>query len=225
MHLFTKAVRGLPRLPRTRSLIAAAAVALAPVAAHAQSEGAQQQPESAWIKVCEKEPTTDRDVCVVTQEIRNQDGAFLASAGVRMYADEDEKMTFILGLPLGMLLEPGIRVQVDEGEQISAKYGICFPTGCFAETEIDTAYVDSLKKGNVLTVLAISGRGQTVPFRMSLLGFTKTFDGDPIDPEVLAETQKRLEAEIQRRAEEARRRLLERQSQEDGAAAPAANPN
>lgn len=176
----------------------------APAFAQAQ-EGSQSS--SAWIKVCEKDPTDEKkEICVVTQELRGQGGNFLASAGVRTF-DEGKKSALIFGLPLGMLLQPGIRYQIDQGEQTSGQFGICLPTGCFAEIPIEPTAVDSFKKGSELVLLAISGRGQTVPFRMSLVGFTKTFDGPPMDPKVLAATQRKLEEEIRKRAEERRKKL------------------
>lgn len=180
---------------------------------------------SAWVKVCEKDPNDEtNEICIVTQELRDENGRFLASAGIRIGA-KDGKKALIFGLPLGMLLQPGIRYQIDQGEQTSGEYGICLPTGCFAELAIEDAAVNALKKGNELILMAISGRGQTVPFRMSLIGFTKTFDGPPIDPKVLAETQKKLQEEIQRRAEAARKKLMEQQqgNAEQPAGAESAN--
>jgi len=169
-------------------------------------------PQSAWIKVCEKDPENDRTMCVVTQELRDENGRFLASVGLRIDPETEKQQGLIVGLPLGMLLTPGIRVQVDEGGQTPGQFGICLPTGCFVELEVEDAFVDTLRKGNELRVLAISGRGETVPFRMSLIGFTRTYEGDPIDPEVLAASQRKLQEEIQRRAEQARQRLLEQQN-------------
>ncbi|MCB1493132.1 MAG: invasion associated locus B family protein [Rhodobiaceae bacterium] len=218
---WTKAMAG--------AVAAAALIAISPVPAAAQDNNAAgakpaapsaPPPPGNWIKVCEKEAASGKEVCVVTQEIHGQDGSFLASAGVRLYPDDGEKFAVIFGFPLGMLLQPGIRYQIDQGEQKSGQFGICLPTGCFAEIPADKATVEQFKKGTDLVLLAISGRGQTVPFRLSLIGFTKTFDGPPIDPKVLAENQKKLQAEIQRRAEERRKKLQEQQG--SGGAAPAA---
>ncbi len=200
----------------------AAAMMTAGVLAPAWAQESQPAPDgsqSAWIKVCETEAQTEKEVCVVTQEIRDQNGGFLASAGVRTYAETPNNVALIFGFPLGMLLQPGVRYQIDQNEQKSGAYGICLPTGCFAEVKAEPADIDAMKKGNQLVLLAISGRGETVSFPLSLIGFTKTFEGPPIDPQVLAESQRKLEAEIKRRAEARRKELLEQQEQQGGEAA------
>jgi len=58
-----------------------------------------------------------------------------------------------------------------------------------------------------------------------LAGFGKAFDGPPIDPKVLEEQQKKLQAELQKRAEEERKRL-EASQQKPGTpnATPPATP-
>ncbi|MEM9206113.1 MAG: invasion associated locus B family protein [Pseudomonadota bacterium] len=192
------------------------AAGLAPAVAQDAPAGNQQV--SPWVKVCEAEPgDTGREICLVTQELRGENGNFAASAAIRTHPETDQKPAIIVGLPLGMLLQPGVRYQVDEGQQAALPFGICLPAGCFAEAEIDEGVVGSLKRGNELRILAISGRGQTLSFRMSLAGFTATFDGDPIDPEVLAESQRQLEEALRQRAEQAR----QRRQQQGGGQAPA----
>ena len=46
-----------------------------------------------------------------------------------------------------------------------------------------------------------------VVFNLPLAGFGKAFDGPAIDPKVLEEQQKKLQAELQKRAEEERKKL------------------
>jgi hypothetical protein len=58
-----------------------------------------------------------------------------------------------------------------------------------------------------------------VTFYLPLNNFGKAFDGPPIDPKVLEDQQKKLAAELQKRAEEERKRL-----EGKGGAAPAAAP-
>lgn len=228
MSAFSPNLTGKTRVERARAaLLSCAALAMMATSAAAQNN-AEQPAEgsgSAWIKVCETEQASGREACVVTQEIRDPQGTFLATAGVRTHKDDPESIALVFGFPLGMLLQPGVRYQVDQGEQKSGEFGICLPTGCFAEIKATAADVNAFKKGNELILLAISGRGETVPFRLSLKGFTKTFDGPPIDPKVLAESQRKLQAEIQRRAEERRKKLQEQQQSQGGGSetAPAEN--
>jgi hypothetical protein len=49
-----------------------------------------------------------------------------------------------------------------------------------------------------------------ITFAVPLEGFGKAFDGPPIDPQVLAEQQKKMQDELQKRSEELRKRLSSR---------------
>lgn len=211
-------------------LVAPASAQTAPAQQPAQTQAQPAQPDaggapqpSNWIKVCETDPNTQKEACLVTQELRGPDGRFVGSAGVRELQDETKAKVLLVALPLGMRLSPGIRAQIDQNEQIAGEYAICIPTGCFAEAEVNDAFVGTMKKGNQLVVAAITGRGKQVGFPFSLSGFTKAWDGPPVDPQELADSQRKLEEEIRRRAEEQRRKLIEQgQAAPQGEAAPAA---
>ena len=58
-------------------------------------------------------------------------------------------------------------------------------------------------------------------FAVPAAGFGKAFDGAPIDPKVLEEQQKKLQAELEKRSDEMRKRL---ESTANPGAAPAPAP-
>jgi invasion protein IalB len=119
----------------------------------------------------------------------------------------EPKKQFIIAVPPGMLLQPGMRVIVDQGLPAAARYAICFPNACYGDAEITAEFVDTMKKGQQLTVQSINQVGRTVNFTMVLRDFAKAYDGPPIDPKVVEEQQKKLQEELQKRADEQRRRL------------------
>ena len=59
--------------------------------------------------------------------------------------------------------------------------------------------------------------GQAMSPQLDLKDFAKAYDGPPTDPKVFEEQQKKLQDELQKRAEEARKKL---ESQPPQAAAP-----
>jgi invasion protein IalB len=159
-----------------------------------------------WTKICSKDPQANKDVCLITQEIRAETGQFLASVAVREVQD-DPKKQFIIAVPPGMLLQPGMRVIIDQGQPTAARYAICFPNACYGDAEISADFVTNLKKGQALIVQAINQVGRTVNFTLVLKDFAKAYDGPPIDPKVIEEQQKKLQEELQKKAEEQRKRL------------------
>ena len=214
------------RRPGLLGLFAAGAVAMAGMAvpAAAQDAGAQQPAQPAptgqlptgdpklgsWIKLCAPDQANEgTEVCLVTQEVRTETGEFLASVSVQESKTAEGKRIVRAAVPLGTLIQPGIRIQIDEGKQVAGKYVICLPNACYAEMEIDDTFLDSLKKGNNLVVLVINNQGKAVGIGLTLIGFTKSWEGEPVPMEELAQQRQKLQEELQKRAEEARKKLLE----------------
>ena len=105
-------------------------------------------------------------------------------------------------MPLGLLLQPGIRFTVDQGQPTPGRYAICFPNGCFAESQVKDDFIAAMKKGTNLNVSVQNQVGREVTFAVPLAGFGKAFDGPAIDPKVLEEQQKKLQEELEKRSDE-----------------------
>jgi invasion protein IalB len=157
-----------------------------------------------WTKICNGEPKPDGQVCYTTRDFVSTEGQPLIAVGLYdIKGQKDYKLVRIL-LPLGLLMPQGIRIAVDQDDPIPGKFSICLPNGCFAEVLADPKAIRSLKSGKVLTVGVQNQIGREVAFVMPVTGLGKALEGDPIDPQVLAEQQRKLNEELQKRAEEAR---------------------
>ena len=139
-------------------------------------------------------------------------------AAVLIEPDADPKRILRVTLPLGMSLQPGTRAIVDQGQPMTAPYVICFNNGCMSDYEASTDLIGRLKKGQGLVVQGINGAGQAISLVLPLNDFAKAYDGPPTDPKVFEEQQNKLQAELAKRAEEARKKL------EGQGGAPAATP-
>jgi invasion protein IalB len=203
--------------------LAVATVAIvAPLGASAQEAEAPAAappaggPESPWAKLCNTDPATGKELCLTIQEIRADTGQFIASATIRTIAG-DTKKSLITAVPPGMLLQPGLRIQIDDQPQVEVKYGICFPNACYGELEVDDAFVSKLKAGGRLTLTTLNQQAKPVNFPMSLSGFTKAFDGAGMDQAAQQARESELADALARRAENARQKLIEQQQRESGA--------
>lgn len=170
-----------------------------------------------WVKVCNNDPTSKRDVCLTTQELRADNGQMLASIALREISGEARKV-LLLAVPPAMLIQPGLRVQVDKGKQAEAKYSICFANACYAEMVANDAFITSMKKGQQLLVTTLNQQGKPVNFPLGLAGFAAAQEGPAVDTQALARQQQQLQEELAKRAEEARQKLIqEQQKAQDGA--------
>jgi invasion protein IalB len=173
---------------------------------------------SPWTKICGKDQqqANAKEVCLVVKEARLETGQFVAGA-VLVEPEGDPKKLLRVTLPLGMQLQQGTRVIIDQGNPIARPYVICFPNGCMSDYDADVDMVGKLKKGQGLIVQAINAGGQPISLTLPLADFAKAYDGPPTDPKVLEEQQKKLQDELQKKAEEARKKL---ESQQPQAGAP-----
>jgi invasion protein IalB len=172
-----------------------------------------------WTKVCDKDSqdANGGQVCLIIQEARLDTGQFIASAVVIEPQGKPENILRVT-VPLGVQLQPGSRVIIDEGTPVQRPYSICLEIGCIAEYVVDAAKMSELKKGQTLAIQAINASGRPISLPMPLADFVKAIDGPPTHPQVLEERRKKLESEVRMR-EQARKKL----SGQPAATAPAAS--
>ncbi|GAB5376308.1 MAG: invasion associated locus B family protein [Acuticoccus sp.] len=189
------------------TLAAAIAVAGWTVPATAQNIGSQ---ENAWLKICNTDPQAQKPVCLITQELRTDQGQFLSSIAIRETPGEARK-TVIASIPVGMLIQPGVQIQIDGAKPDVARFSICFPNACYAELAVDNSFIDRMKRGGKMQITTINQQAKQVRFDMTLIGFTAIYDGEGIDPTELNKRNLDLQASLEQKAREARDRLVAEQ--------------
>ena len=195
-------------------------VAPAPAAPTQQQAAAPPQlMYSPWIKVCGKGPeTNNKQVCVLTKDGRLENG--MPVAVVQLFEPEGAAKVLRITVPLGMQLQHGTRMIIDQGQPAQEPYKICFPVGCMADYPVTDDMIQKMKKGQTITLQAINMQGNPISLPLPLNDFAKAYDGPPTDPKVVEEQQRKLQEELQKKAEEARKKL-EAQQPAPAAAAPA----
>jgi len=186
------------------------APAPAPAPTPEQQPPASEQPQlifSPWTKFCLKgQEANAKQVCFTGKDGRVESGMPVVAA-VLIEPENEPKKILRVTLPLGMSLQPGTRVIVDQGQPMTGPYVICFNNGCMADYEASSELIGKLKKGQGLVVQGINGAGQAISLVLPLGDFQKAYDGPPTDPKEFEAQQQKLQAELQRRAEEARKKL------------------
>jgi invasion protein IalB len=196
-------------------------------AAAAQQPSDQQVPQliyAPWTKFCLKgQDANAKQVCFTGKDGRIESGQPVIAAVIIEPEGEPKKILRVT-LPLGMQLIHGTRVIVDSNPPMQSPYVICFANGCMSDYEVTPELLANMKKGQNLVVQAINSNGAalTLPLPLQETGgsFAKAYDGPATDPKVFEENQKKLQEELQKRAEEARAKL---QATQPAGAAPA-NP-
>jgi invasion protein IalB len=175
-----------------------------------------------WTKFCLKgQDANAKQVCFTGKDGRIESGQPVIAAVIIEPEGEPKKILRVT-LPLGMQLVHGTRVIVDSNPPAQSPYVICFANGCMSDYDVTPELLANMKKGGTLVVQAINSNGAPLTLPLPLAEFAKAYDGPPTDPKVFEETQKKLQEELQKRADEARKKLEATQPAGGAPANPAA---
>jgi len=160
-----------------------------------------------WTKFCLKgQDANAKQVCFTGKDGRIESGQPVIAAVVIEPEGEPKKILRVT-LPLGMLLVHGTRIIVDNNPPAQSAFVICFQNGCMSDYDVTPELLASMKKGQNLVVQAISSNNQPVTLPLPLGDFAKAYDGPPTDPKEFEKNQQKLQEELQKRAEDARKKL------------------
>ncbi|MEM7259588.1 MAG: invasion associated locus B family protein, partial [Pseudomonadota bacterium] len=130
-----------------------------------------------WNVVCE---AGGAPPCAMTQLGKDPQGSPAIEFVVRKVDDESAVIEGIkveavadIVTPLGVLLEFGLRMKIDEKEERGAPFRICQKHGCLVREPLSVEVIEALKKGNTaLITVAAEGAGP-IDIPISLSGLTK----------------------------------------------------
>lgn len=178
-----------------------------------------QQPDAAppqliysqWLKFCvgpDGQPADQKDaavkakqVCMTGIDVRLESGQPIVAMVAFDPPAENPKIMRVT-LPVGMQLQHGTRIVIDNGQPLTAPYVTCFANGCMADYPLDADSMTKFKKGKSAAVQGINFNGSAISVPVPLTEFAKIFDGAPADPKVLEQQQKKLEDELKKKGEE-----------------------
>lgn len=155
-----------------------------PIGAAAQQGGPPQAPKEtvkatygAWDIVC---ANAKPDLCVMRQ-IGKTDGKSVMEVRIRKLDGVKTKDGQVVPAairiltPLGTILPPGVKVEVDGSQPRSGLFKVCVPQGCIVEDPMSEKFLSRLKSGKVATMtFGLLQKGKTT-VNISLNGFTKAF--------------------------------------------------
>lgn len=167
---------------------------------------------SPWRKICQENPENKKQICVLTQVLGVENQPIAKVDIVEMQGEPKKRLN--VSVPLGMRLQPGMRITLDK-DPVSVPFVICPPVQgtapfCIGEAEINADFVAKLKKANAVYLQMMNGTGRTLSLPLSTTDFAKVYDGPGVDAKVAMEEEKK-------RMEEARAQALQQEEQSKAA--------
>ncbi|EFL90342.1 invasion associated locus B family protein [Ahrensia sp. R2A130] len=177
----------------------AAAMSLAVAfAAPASAQQAQQAPT--WAKICSKVGETD--ICNVQYSIVTNTGQLVTGVNLLQSKGATSRRIFQVAVPSGRYIPEGIKVKIDNGKENTLPYSLCLPDRCLAEIPLSEGLVKALKGGGEVTLTSTNFRAQKNPVKVSLNGFTASFDGPPLKRDEVQNRNQKIGEELKRKAKE-----------------------
>ena len=202
--------------------------AQAPQQQQAPAAGQQVQQQSQpsgtiptpWTKRCAEDPQSKKQVCEVSQAQIAETGQFLMSARLAELPDNPSRI-FRVVAPLGMLIQPGIRILIDgQALQNELPYTACVAPPnqapvCIVEVQVDQNFVTILKKSQEMWVQVITAQAppRTIHFIFPTKEFAKVYDGPAMDLKAMEAQRKTMQEKLQKAADEARAEREKQQKQ------------
>jgi invasion protein IalB len=144
--------------------------------AQQQAPATERKPEDNWLKICE-ELESGELACIMRQLVVTA-GQFTGSFVIRNNPHDENRLTAIAAVPLGVLLPVPLTWQIDGERPVRVPYVVCDPRSCISQLVINEAYISSLKKGAVLKLIAKNRQNKDLVVEINLAGFTAVYDGD-----------------------------------------------
>ena len=182
--------------------------------------------QDAWVKLCMKnEQTGGKQICLINHEgLEPNTGMVLIAAAVRK-AEGEDKQQLLIRVPTAyaLVIPAGVQIRIDEQEPIQLQYSICFPTSCQVQMELTEDLFNKMRSGKQMVVAAMNIQQKTMGFPVPLTGFTKAYDGPPVDNQVYEQQRRQLMEMFRKRQEELAAKAKQGQGaapQAQGAPAP-----
>ena len=130
-----------------------------------------------WQKFCFKTPGTNM-VCRTTIGGTWDTGQTAVRADL-IEREGEGKARLQLFLPVGMYLQAGVKLRVDQGKQYTVPYGWCVTNTCIAGNAVDPQLIRELEKGEKLALEVVDSSLQTISTTLPLNQFAAVRKGIP----------------------------------------------
>jgi invasion protein IalB len=153
------------------------------------------QSQDAWVKLCmNNQQTGGKQICLINHEgLEPNTGMVLIAAAVRK-AEGEDKQQLLIRVPTAyaLVMPAGVQIRIDDQQPIQLQYSICFPTSCQVQMELTDELYQKMRAGKQMVVAAMNIQQKTMGFPVPLTGFSKAYDGPPVDNKVYEEQRRKL---------------------------------
>lgn len=131
-----------------------------------------------WTVYCEdfEEDGETFRACEMLQRVTVEDSGEVIMEVVVGYMPDRGMPMALFSVPLGIRLQPGLELQVDNNEPVRIAVDICGEDGCMASMLFDEDMLRQFRMGTDGTVTIRDARNQSFDLPISMMGFTAALE-------------------------------------------------
>ncbi|MGI9408382.1 MAG: invasion associated locus B family protein [Hyphomicrobiaceae bacterium] len=166
-----------PRVVLTIAVLLSA-VAVAPAMALAQTKPkpAVRAQHGDWQIVCRKPAGARNEACAAVQDVTSESNPNVGLS-VHFQQTPDGLRALRVFAPLGILLPPGLGLQIDQAKVGHAPFVRCHVIGCFAQVTLDNGLMEKFTKGETAWFIVFQTKEAGIGIPVSLNGLAEAMAG------------------------------------------------
>lgn len=128
-----------------------------------------------WQMVCKTPEGAKADICALVQDVTSDSNPNVQLSVQFQNSDDGGKVLRVFA-PLGVLLPPGLGIQIDEEKVGHAPFVRCQVVGCVAQVSLPADVIDKLKTGKTAWFIIYQTKETGIGIPVSLQGFAGAVD-------------------------------------------------
>ncbi len=134
-----------------------------------------QKPGPGWAVNCRSGAQDAALNCRLSQTVVMKGSGRLLTRVTFLLAAANQEPKLNIQLPLGVLIQAGATIRIDENPPQGLRFRTCNRGGCYAETPLSPAFLAQLRKGSKLVIEFKNLAEKTIKLPLSLGGFDEAY--------------------------------------------------
>lgn len=131
-----------------------------------------------WQIVCKTPEGAKTEICALVQDVTSESNPNIGLS-VQFQRAADASTVLRVFAPLGILLPPGLGLQIDEEKVGHAQFVRCQVVGCVAQVTLEPKILEGLKTGKTAWFIVYQTKEAGIGIPVSLDGFAAAIDKLP----------------------------------------------
>ena len=146
-----------------------------PQADRAAAQPVVQNAFEAWQIQCETPTGMDVELCALVQSVFDQTRPNVTLRVTIVRTIDGGGHILRVAVPLGVLLDGGLGLRIDDTDIGTADFARCLPSGCYVEMIMDQGLIDAMSSGETAWFVIFQTPDNGIGIPVDLAGFAAGF--------------------------------------------------